>query len=137
MVLSAVSNSPDLKKAASMLLRGGTLTNEQCPQCGGIQVRFEGKQTCVVCGYEAKAGEEQAPKEIQKRSTHSKKEKQGDEKGATIIESQSAESLITIIEEKLSEVTSSLRDEKDIESQRRKADLIEKYLRILQLLRSQ
>ena len=39
-----------LKRAAALILKGGTLTNEQCNFCGGPQVRFEDKLTCISCG---------------------------------------------------------------------------------------
>jgi UPF0148 protein len=100
-----------IKSAASILLKGGTLVSKQCQKCGGVQVRFGGKTTCINCGEE---GKEEA-KPVQQ---------------ATPSDSAAA------IERKINELASEISGEKDIAIQKQKADLLETYLRILERMRS-
>src|SRR5947209_19970105 len=39
--------SGKLKDAASLLLKGGTLINDPCPSCTGVQVRFQNENICI------------------------------------------------------------------------------------------
>ena len=45
-------DSAKLKEAASLLTKGGTLIDEPCDLCKGVQVRFRNKVTCINCGNE-------------------------------------------------------------------------------------
>jgi uncharacterized Zn finger protein (UPF0148 family) len=45
-------DSAKLKEAASLLTKGGTLIDEPCNLCNGVQVRFRNKVTCINCGNE-------------------------------------------------------------------------------------
>ena len=45
-------DSAKLKEAASLLTKGGTLIDEPCDFCNGVQVRFRNKVTCINCGNE-------------------------------------------------------------------------------------
>lgn len=101
-----------IKNAASVLLKGGTLVSEQCKKCGGVQVRFGGKTTCINCGEESK-GEEEKP----------------------AAQAQASDSA-SAIERKINELASEVSGEKDLAIQRQKADLLETYLRILEKMRS-
>jgi len=40
------------KKAAEMLLKGGTLLSECCPYCKGVRVMKDGYALCISCGRE-------------------------------------------------------------------------------------
>lgn len=43
--------SEDLtKKAAEILLKGGTLLSEHCPYCKGVRVMKDGHALCINCG---------------------------------------------------------------------------------------
>ncbi len=45
--------SKDLtKKAAEILLKGGTLLSEHCPYCSGVRVMKDGHALCTNCGRE-------------------------------------------------------------------------------------
>ncbi|MEE8383703.1 MAG: Sjogren's syndrome/scleroderma autoantigen 1 family protein [Nitrosopumilus sp.] len=45
--------SEDLtKKAAEILLKGGTLLSEHCPYCKGVRVMKDGHALCTNCGRE-------------------------------------------------------------------------------------
>jgi len=100
-----------IKSAASILLKGGTLVSEQCAKCGGVQVRFGGKTTCINCGEEK-----------QEEAKPAQKPASSDSAGA--------------IERKISALASEIADEKDLAIQKQKADLLETYLRILEKMRN-
>lgn len=107
-----------IRSAASALLKGGTLVSEPCSKCGGVQVKLAQKISCINCGYE-----KAIPSEEQKTTT--------------------AEAMVSdlhgsadIIENKIGEIASNLRDDKDIAAQRQKAELLEIYLSILERLRA-
>lgn len=38
------------KRAADMLLRGGTLVSEPCPYCRGVRIIKDGDALCTSCG---------------------------------------------------------------------------------------
>ena len=40
------------KKAAEILLKGGTLLSEHCPYCSGVRVMKDGHALCISCGRE-------------------------------------------------------------------------------------
>jgi uncharacterized Zn finger protein (UPF0148 family) len=42
--------SANLKEAASLLTRGGTLINDPCDLCNGVQVKYRDKIICINCG---------------------------------------------------------------------------------------
>lgn len=42
--------SANLKEAASLLTRGGTLINYPCDLCNGVQVKYRDKIICINCG---------------------------------------------------------------------------------------
>ena len=41
--------SADIKNAAALLLKGGSLISEPCSECGGVQVKFKENIICVNC----------------------------------------------------------------------------------------
>ena len=62
--------SKDLtKKAAEMLLKGGTLLSEHCPYCKGVRVMKDGHALCISCWREP--GKKDIPKEKTTQSTKS------------------------------------------------------------------
>jgi UPF0148 protein len=51
------------KLMAEMLRRGATLLREPCPECGGILLRYNGKDVCPACSGITSIEElEEAPK---------------------------------------------------------------------------
>lgn len=114
-------NTTRIRTAASLLVKGGTLTNEPCPKCGGVQVRFADKTTCINCGNEVKAGAPPKTKE---------------EKIAPAQASTGLASAASIIEEKIALLAAEIRAESDISVQKQKAELLESYLRILEKTKS-
>ena len=66
--------SEDLtKKAAEILLKGGTLLSEHCPYCKGVRVMKDGHALCISCGREPE--KKDIPNEKTQQKTKSNLEK--------------------------------------------------------------
>ena len=48
-------DSAKLKEAASLLTRGGTLINDPCDLCNGVQVKYRDDIICINCGNQKSA----------------------------------------------------------------------------------
>ena len=88
------------KKAVKMLLNGATLLSEPCPYCKGVRVMKDGHALCINCGKEP---------EIKKIESESKTNE------SDII--QKTGSALSILEQKLQNLSKELEDEKDHEKQ--------------------
>ena len=119
--MSSEENIGRIRSAASLLVKGGTLTSEPCTMCGGVQVRFADKTTCINCGNESEAGA---------------KQKTESQKAVPAQSSASLASAALLIEEKIGLLAEEIKSENDISVQRQKADLLESYLRILEKTKS-
>jgi uncharacterized Zn finger protein (UPF0148 family) len=122
-----------IRSAASLLVKGGTLTNEPCPKCGGVQVRLADKTTCINCGNEVKAGAVAAAAIIAQPP-------KAEEKAAPAPQAPLSPNLLSsaasLIEEKIALLAAEIRSESDISLQKQKAELLESYLRILEKTKS-
>lgn len=114
--MSSEDNAGRIKSAASLLVKGGTLTSEACPKCGGVQVRFADKTTCINCGNETQTGsmENAEPEKAQAQT------------------SVGLNSVSSIVEEKIVALAAEIKSESDLAIQKQKAELLESYLRILE-----
>jgi uncharacterized Zn finger protein (UPF0148 family) len=123
-----------IRSAASLLVKGGTLTNEPCPKCGGVQVRLADKTTCINCGNEVKAGAAAAA-----AAAAIAQPPKAEEKAAPAPQAPSSPNLssaASLIEEKIALLAAEIRSESDISLQKQKAELLESYLRILEKTKS-
>jgi uncharacterized Zn finger protein (UPF0148 family) len=123
--------SPDenvsrIKTGASLLANGGTLTSEPCPRCKGVQVRLRDKITCINCGNEVNTEDVVA---------HLQPERER-ENATPVQRSAILTSAASMIEEKIALLASEIRREDDISIQRQKAELLERYLGILEKAKS-
>jgi len=118
--MSSEDSASRIKSAASLLVKGGTLTSEACQKCGGVQVRFADKTTCINCGNESKAGAQQKT-ELERMPVQ----------GSAVLASAAS-----LIEEKIGLLAAEIKSESDISVQKKKADLLESYLRILEKTKS-
>lgn len=122
--------SPDenvsrIKTGASLLANGGTLTSEPCPRCKGVQVRLRDKITCINCGNEVNT-DVVAPLQPER-----------ERENATLAQKSAVlASAASMIEEKIGLLASEIRREDDISIQRQKAELLERYLGILEKAKS-
>ena len=113
-----------IKTGASLLASGGTLTSEPCHKCSGVQVRLGDKITCINCGNEVNMGGGGG-------GTQTKVEL---DKAVPVPPRSSAvlTSAASLIEEKIALLASEIRAENDISMQKQKAELLERYLGILE-----
>jgi uncharacterized Zn finger protein (UPF0148 family) len=123
---SSDENVSRIKKGASLLASGGTLTSEPCPRCKGVQVRLRDKITCINCGNEVNT-------DVARLQTEREREK---EKATPAPTSAGLTSAASMIEEKIALLASEIRVEDDVSMQRQKAELLERYLGILEKTRS-
>ena len=123
---SSDENVSRIKTGASLLASGGTLTSEPCPRCKGVQVRLRDKFTCINCGNEVNtdgARLQTNPEQEQERATPARI-------------STGLTSAASMIEEKIALLASEIRVEDDVSMQKQKAELLERYLGILEKTRS-
>jgi uncharacterized Zn finger protein (UPF0148 family) len=126
-----MTSSPDenvsrIKTGASLLANGGTLTSEPCPRCKGVQVRLRDTITCINCGNEVNTEDIVA---------HLQPERER-ENATPAQRSAVLTSAASMIEEKIALLASEIRREDDISIQRQKAELLERYLGILEKAKS-
>lgn len=116
--------SSRIKTGASLLANGGTLTSVPCPKCSGVQVRLGEKITCINCGNEVNTAAAGSQPNAER------------DKAAPAQASSALTSAASLIEEKIALIASEIRAENDISIQRQKAELLEKYLTILEKTKS-
>lgn len=114
-----------IKTGASLLAKGGTLTSEPCHKCSGVQVRLGDKITCINCGNEVNTG----GGGVGGGGTQPKAER---DKTVQARRPALLTSAASLIEEKIALLASEIRVENDISMQRQKAELLERYLGILE-----
>jgi uncharacterized Zn finger protein (UPF0148 family) len=68
-----------LKEAASLLTKGGTLINEPCSRCHGVQVKFKDKIICINCGNEENTIDGRVLKHHQQEDKHEEKQRRQEE----------------------------------------------------------
>ena len=119
-----VDKSADIKNAAALLLKGGSLLSEPCGKCGGLQVKFKEKTTCVNCGNK---------QDTIKSTVSTEKEYVTPDKSRDfVLELEKSEH---IIKDKILMLSRELKDENELKIQKQKVDLIEGYFRILEMIR--
>ena len=147
----------NIKSAADLLLKGGTLLSDSCAKCKGVQVRYKDETICVSCGRKIKettnkdvTQEQQQQQQQQQQqeqqiedeqqqhsipdSTISQKKKEF--KVPTVFDSSITNTMNTkIITDKINFLITTLENENDILIQNTKLDLISKYLEVLDKLK--
>ena len=131
----------NIKGAADLLLKGGTLLSTSCAKCGGVQVRYKEETVCVSCGRkikEANNGTQQIEvEELQHQNQHPIQDSNlsNVSKIPTIDDFSISKTTNTkIIIEKINFLISTLVNENDILIQNTKLDLISKYLEVIDKL---
>ena len=120
-----VDKSADIKNAAALLLKGGSLLSEPCGKCGGLQVKFKEKTTCVNCGNKQDTM-------IKSTMSPEKEYVTPDKSRDFVLELEKSEH---IIKNKILMLSRELKDENELKIQKQKVDLIEGYFRILEMIR--
>jgi uncharacterized Zn finger protein (UPF0148 family) len=132
----------NIKGAADLLLKGGTLLSTSCAKCGGVQVRYKEETVCVSCGRkikEANNGTQQIEvEELQHQNQHPIQDSNlsNVSKNPTVFDSSIPKTTNTkIIIEKINFLISTLENENDHLIQITKLDLISKYLEVIDKLK--
>ena len=131
----------NIKGAADLLLKGGTLLSTSCAKCGGVQVRYKEETVCVSCGRkikEADNGRQQIEvEELQHENQHSIKDSNlSNLKIPTVFDSSITKTTNTkIIIDKINFLISTLENENDLLIQNTKLELISKYLEVIDKLK--
>src|SRR5918993_1167508 len=139
----------NIKSAADLLLKGGTLLSDSCAKCKGVQVRYKDETICVSCGRKIKettnndVTQQQQQQQIeneQQEQQHSIPDsnlsKKKEFKGPTVFDSSITNTMYTkIITDKINFLITTLENENDILIQNTRLDLISKYLEVLDKLK--
>jgi len=124
-------NKPSsLKSAAAMLVKGGTLSSEPCKECGGVQVKYNEKVTCVNCGINSTVLAKSPTKDLQTTEQNNRADTADDKNTSKENKYES------IILKRVEILIMELEDEKDIMIQRQKAELIGLYMTIIEKIRN-
>ena len=142
---SNISRRSQVKDAASLLLRGGTMLSDLCTSCKGVLIKYEGKTICLNCGMESTLedipiAKKSVDKDIKSENnisnpitdTTSQQQEQEDNKKTekNIISSYSS----TIIKDKINLIMQSIKNDKDHLSIHNKGETLNLYLDILSKL---
>jgi uncharacterized Zn finger protein (UPF0148 family) len=142
-------SSSNIKSAADLLLKGGTLLSDSCSKCKGVQVRYKDETICVSCGRKLKETtnkdvtqqqQQQQQIENEQQQQHSIPDsnlsKKKEFKIPTVFDSSITNTMNTkIITDKINFLITTLENENDILIQNTKLDLISKYLEVLDKLK--
>jgi uncharacterized Zn finger protein (UPF0148 family) len=141
--------SSNIKSAADLLLKGGTLLSESCAKCRGVQVRYKEETVCVSCGriIKEKTNNDGRTKQIEEEQQQQQQpelppiqdfnlSKKKEFKVPTVFDSSITNTISTkIITDKINFLITTLENENDILIQNTKLDLISKYLEVLDKLK--
>ena len=130
--MSADHNDPterlaDIKNAAALILKGGSLISEPCAKCGGVQVKFKETVTCVNCGIRQKISKTEMVENRQDNVVSITKPE---------LMRSGLKPVAIIIQDKILDLAQEIKGEKQLDAQEQKANLIERYLEILKKLRT-
>lgn len=114
-----------IKNAAELLTRGASLINEACPRCRGVQVKFKEIIRCINCGNQQNVLNNVS-------SIDSKQQSAVEDSKRVPVEA--IENKVTYKIMKLINILDEDNNE-DISDQKKKAELLELYLRIIEKTR--
>jgi uncharacterized Zn finger protein (UPF0148 family) len=124
---SGINNASNLKTGADLLLKGGSLLDIPCSNCGGVQIRYKTKITCINCGKETPEIKDHV--DTNSLNLHYKKnEAHKNQLNSNI----AIAGFDKIIIQKISNLFDSLKDDNDLLNQSTKLELIIKYIEILE-----
>ena len=142
---SSSSEGGNIKSAADLLLKGGTLLSNSCENCGGVQVRFKENIICANCGRKIKElnvtqiEEEKKKKKITNNNNNSNSGLSQEIKVQSTVDNSSDVKLTSykrVIYKKITLLIASLEnDGDDILVQNAKLDLVSKYLDIFEKIK--
>lgn len=110
----SLSNNSHFHDAASLLVRGGSLIGESCPDCSGVQIKFKDKVICVNCG---------------KNRSAVSLEKEDSQPLSDLLK------IENLINNRIGCLLMDMKSQDDLLVENQRADLIETYLRIIKKIR--
>jgi UPF0148 protein len=126
-----------IRSAADLLTRGGTLVREPCESCNGVQIQFGNKLTCINCGNTRDV--EKRNDTISRSTGDYDKEKYRPTHDASLkltsdtYENEFHDRLCASVKERILDLIQDSKINKSISEELTKAQLIEIYLRILEI----
>lgn len=121
------SNNPHFEDAASLLLRGGSLISESCPDCSGVQIKFKNDTICVNCGKR-----HSMDNELRTKSNQPSIQQGAKEYSQSITDFLEIEKLLI---SRIGHLIMEIKNRNDLLIENQQADLIETYLRIIKKIR--
>ena len=121
------SNDSDFQDAASLLLKGGCLISESCPECSGVQIRFKDDTICVNCGKGRSVR-----KEPSSRSELASSQQGANGYSQPVKDLSTVEKMLIV---RIVHLTTQTSNQTDLQNETRIAGLIETYVRIVEKIR--
>ena len=122
------SNNSDFQDAASLLLKGGCLISESCPDCSGVQIRFKDDTICVNCGKGRSMKKEPSSTLEQSNSQQIETDYSKSSKDLSTVEKMVIGRIVHLMTQ--------MNIQTDLLNETRIAGLIEIYVRIVEKIRS-
>jgi uncharacterized Zn finger protein (UPF0148 family) len=122
------SNNSDFQDAASLLLKGGCLISESCPDCSGVQIRFKDDTICVNCGKGRSMKKESSSTPELSISQEGENDYSKLGKDLSTVEN--------MLVGRIVHLTTQMNSQTDLLDETRIAGLIEIYVRIVEKIRS-
>jgi uncharacterized Zn finger protein (UPF0148 family) len=122
------SDGSHFHDAATLLLKGGCLIGESCPDCSGVQIKFKDDTICVNCG--------------KTRSVNYESRTKSGPSGIQQVENESSKPMTDLskiekmVINRIGHLMTDLNSQNDLLNETRVADLIETYLRIFKKIRN-
>ena len=141
---SSSEGGDNIKSAADLLLKGGTLLSNSCENCGGVQVRFKENIVCANCGRKIKELNVTQIEEEKKKKSTNNNNNNSDSGLSQAMEVKSTSdnnskiklaSYKRVIYKKITLLIASLDNDSDILLQNTILDLISKYLDVFDKLK--
>ena len=122
------SDGPHIHDAATLLLKGGCLIGESCPDCSGVQIKFKDDTICINCGKSRSVNNE-----LRTKSSPSGFQQVENESSRPMTDLSKIEKMVI---NRIGHLMTDMNSQNDLLNETRVADLIETYLRIFKKIRN-
>ncbi len=122
------SDSSHFHDAANLLLKGGCLISESCPDCSGVQIKFKDDTICVNCGKSRSVNNE-----LRTKSEPSGIQQDENESSRPMTDLSKIEKMVV---NRIGHLMMDLNSQNNLLNETQIADLIETYVRIIKKIRN-
>jgi UPF0148 protein len=122
------SDSSHFHDAANLLLKGGCLISESCPDCSGVQIKFKDDTICVNCGKSRSVNNE-----LRTKSNPSGIQQDEIEFSRPMTDLSKIEKMVV---NRIDHLMVDLNSQNDLLNETQIAELIETYVRIIKKIRN-